>query len=394
MAFGDRGRRRTGDALAVVTLLLLVFGGIALSRGPAEDVAPSIVSAAGFVVAFGAVGWVLVRRLPNNPIGWCFSIAGVIWALSGVAHGLAFAALEDTATPGPLIRAAAVFDINSWILAMPVSVSLPLLLLPTGHVLSHRWRRVVWFTLVSAALGTFGFAIEPGHLDEPPYTQLVNPLGVERLGWLANTAGALGGITVMVSLIAGAVAIVKRFRRAQGIERQQLRWVLFGGFLAIVGTGISAVAAPNTLAGSLGIVGGISAVPVCVGIAVLRYRLYDLGRVVSRTASFAVVSAVLLGVYLLLVAATLQVLPDGTDFAVAGSTLAAAALFRPVRRRVQSVVERRFNRAHYDADQTVAAFTRRLRDEVELDVVRTDLLSVVHETLEPSSAALWLRGTA
>jgi hypothetical protein len=391
-------KRRAGDALALATLAVLVAAGIAVARGPELDLASNVISAAGFIVAFGAVGWLLVHRLPDNPIGWCFSIAGILWALGGLAHGIAFAAIQTSANPGPVVRAAAAFDINGWIVAMPFSVSLPLLLLPSGRLLSRRWRPVVALTMLATALGTFGMVIEPGLLHEPPYTHLVNPTGVAQLSWLATAASWFGGATVMLSLVAGAVAVTMRFRRSQGIERQQLRWVVFGGCLAIVGTAISAVGPPDTTTGiagvvrGVGVVGGISAVPICVGIAVLRYRLYDLGRVVSRTASFVVVSSLLLAIYLVCVSATLRLLPrQSSDWAVAGSTLAAAALFRPVRRRVQSVVERRFNRAHYDADLTVAAFSRRLRDEVELSVVRSSLLEVVHATLEPSSATLWLR---
>ncbi|MEP7053999.1 MAG: hypothetical protein ABI912_01960 [Actinomycetota bacterium] len=392
------GKRRTGDALAVVTVALLAAALIAVFRAPEVDLANNLVSAAGFIVAFGAVGWLLVHRLPDNPIGWCFSIAGIIWALGGLAHGIASIAIQTSANPGPLVRAAAVLDVNGWILAMPFSVSLPLLLLPSGRLLSPRWRPAVTLTLVATALGTLGFAIEPGLLGDPPYTHLVNPMGVPQLRWLATSASVFGGVIVMLSLVAGAVAVIMRFRRSHGIERQQLSWVVFGGCLAIVGTAISAVGPPDTTTGiagvvrGIGVVGGISAVPICVGIAVLRYRLYDLGRVVSRTASFVAVSSLLLAVYLVCVTATLRLLPDtSSDWAVAGSTLAATALFRPVRRRVQSVVERRFNRAHYDADRIAAAFSRRLRNEVELGVVRSDLLDVVHTTLEPATATLWLR---
>ena len=133
---------------------------------------------------------------------------------------------------------------------------------------------------------------------------------------------------------------------------------------------------------------------MCLGVAVLRYRLYDLGRVVSRTVSYAVITALLVGVYLVLVTASARLLPDGSSLAVAASTLAAAALFQPLRRRVQTLVDRRFNRGRYDAERTLAAYTNRLRDQVDLDAVSSDLLHVVHETLQPASAGLWLRDVA
>jgi len=154
-----------------------------------------------------------------------------------------------------------------------------------------------------------------------------------------------------------------------------------------------ALSAPQPYA-PVGIVAGIvaaNALPVCIGVAVLRYHLYDLGRIVSRTLSYAVVTGLLLAVYLVLVTAASRVLPAESPFAVAASTLAAAALFQPLRRRVQSGVDSRFNRARYDADRTVDAFTRRLRDEVDLDAVRADLLQVVHGTMQPIAVGLWLR---
>jgi hypothetical protein len=175
------------------------------------------------------------------------------------------------------------------------------------------------------------------------------------------------------------------------VERQQLRWVAFGGCCVLLGPITALTPGVPDWIGNVGGNIGILAVPVCVAVAVLRYRLYDLGRVVSRTVSYAVITALLLGVYLLLVTTSTRLLTDGSSLAVAASTLAAAALFQPLRRRVQAIVDRRFNRARYDADRTVEAFTRSLRADVALDAVRSDLLGAVHETLQPTDAQLWLR---
>lgn len=386
-----RAKGWIGDVMAAASLALLLIIPV-LKRSEASSLLRDMLVEGGFIVSFSAVGWLLVRRLPGNLIGWSFSVAGLLWGCNAVANAIAGSAVVDSDPMSAAERAWAVMDVNLWILAMPFSVSLPLLLLPTGELLSQRWLPVAWTTVIGTVLGTIGFATEPGTLDEAPFLNVTNPLGLPQLGPLPGAAAIIGAMIVMGSVFAGALAVVLRFRRSRGLERQQMRWVVFGGCLAIIGMAASAGNwVPGSIAKDFATVAGIAAVPVCVGIAVLRYRLYDLGRLVSRTVSFAVVSAVLLGIYLLLVTASLQVLPDGTDFAVAGSTLAAAALFQPVRRRVQNVVERRFNRASYDADHTATEFSRRLRNEVELDVVRLDLLGVVHQTLQPSSATLWLR---
>lgn len=386
-----RLRRHGGDAIAAATLVLAFGSALAVYLAEPGAFVYDLVGGLGFIVGFGGVGWVLTRRVPDNPIGWSFSVAGLIWAVMGLAFGWAGLALAGHRQFGSFERLCALIDANGWMLAMPFSVALPLLLLPDGRLLSRRWRHVVRATIIGAVLGTIGFATEPGLLDsESRYPDIVNPIGVRQFGPLPGALALLGAMTVLLSVLAGATAVILRFRGSRGIERQQLRWVVFGGSLAIVGTAVSAVGSPG-VATDVGTVAGIAAVPVCVGIAVLRYRLYELGRIVSRTVSFAVVSATLLGVYLGLVTLSLELLPSGSPVAVAGSTLAAAALFQPLRKRVQSVVERRFNRAQFDAEQTSSAFGRRLRNEVDLEVVRSDLLTVVNQTLEPATATLWLR---
>jgi hypothetical protein len=195
------------------------------------------------------------------------------------------------------------------------------------------------------------------------------------------------GAVVVVGLAGTALPTVGRhvlgWRQATGERRQQLKWLAFGA-------AVSAAWLLGMLFFSLPVV-GIAAVPVSMGIAILRYRLYDIDRIISRTLSYAIVTGLLIGVYAGLVLLTTQVLRIHTPVAVAASTLAAAALFNPLRRRVQRLVDRRFNRARYDADQTVAAFATQLKDAVELDSVRDDLAAVVHKTLEPAHVSVWIR---
>jgi hypothetical protein len=216
---------------------------------------------------------------------------------------------------------------------------------------------------------------------------------IDSSGNLISSPGLLAGLpawvgaVVVVGLAGTALPTVGRhvlgWRQATGERRQQLKWLAFGA-------AVSAAWLLGMLFFSLPVV-GIAAVPVSMGIAILRYRLYDIDRIISRTLSYAIVTGLLIGVYAGLVLLTTQVLRIHTPVAVAASTLAAAALFNPLRRRVQRLVDRRFNRARYDADQTVAAFATQLKDAVELDSVRDDLAAVVHKTLEPAHVSVWIR---
>ena len=345
-----------------------------------------------FVLGFGGVGWLLARRLPRHPIGWCFLLGALTWvlgALSNVYVELALAGHVDLTT---LVRACMVLNVFSWIYAMPLSIQLPLLLLPNGQLLSRRWRPTVWLVGGGVIVGTIGFATVPGQIEgTDPDLRLVNPMGLESLGALPQVLALTGAGALLLAIVLGVLSVVLRFRRAQGVERQQLRWVALGGWAVLLSvvTALTSVV-PQGVSGPISTL-GIVAVPVCVGVAVLRYRLYDLGRVVSRTVSYAVLTALLLTVYFVVVTAAARLAPDGSSVAVAASTLAVAALFQPLRRRVQTIVDRRFNRARYDSDRTVDSFSRRLRDEVDLDDIRADLIDVVRNTLQPTTAGLWLR---
>jgi hypothetical protein len=345
-----------------------------------------------FAVGFGAVGWLLTVRLPENPIGWCFAFGGLAWVTNAVIDAWVELAMGGHFDLTVLVRALAAHNVAGWLLSMPLSVQLPLLLLPDGRLLSRRWRPAVWVVLAGVAIGGIGFSTIPGVIeDTDPARHLTNPLGVRVLGPLPEVMALTGAGLLLVGMAAGIVAVVLRFRRSTGVERQQMRWVAFGACLVLLGpltgfgTGIPGWV--GNVGGAIGILG----VPACVGVAVLRYRLYDLGRLVSRTVSYVVITALLLGVYFLLVTALAQLLPDGQPLAVAASTLAAAALFQPLRRRVQSVVDRRFNRSRYDADRTVEIFTRTLRQEVDLDAVRSGLITAVDDALQPTTTRLWLR---
>jgi len=396
-----RQMRWLTDGIALVSLALLV-GAVWMAHslpgnrmGLGELAATLSEGSVLFVLGFGGVGWLLARRLPGNAVGWSFALGGLMWAAGAAGDAWGDLAAAGFGEVSALARMVTNLSAFSWLWAMPLSVQLPLLLLPNGRLLSARWRRAVAVLGAGVVLGTLGLATIPGVIEATdPARHLVNPLGVRWLGPLPIVVGLTGAGLLIVGMLAGAIAVVLRFRRSRGVERQQMRWVAAGGccvltapitaLIPILPDGVDSIVA------SLAIL----AVPVCVGVAVLRYHLYDLGRIISRTLSYAVVTAVLVGLYVAGVTGAARLAPGNSSLAVAASTLAVAALFQPLRQRVQSAVDHRFNRARYDADRTVDAFTRRLRDEVDLDAVRTDLLQVVHGTMQPTTAGLWLRDGA
>jgi hypothetical protein len=226
---------------------------------------------------------------------------------------------------------------------------------------------------------------------------LQNPWGMEKLLQATEIGINLGGFLLILPMAAAVVSIFLRLRSVAGVARQQLRWIASGAATAIVGVLVFPIAEifgwPDALA-TLVWTTGFACLPLSFTVAILRYRLYDLDRIISRTVTYAAVTGLLVAAYAGLVTAVSRLTPSGSTLAVAASTLAVAALFQPLRRRVQAGVDRRFNRTRYDAARTVEQFRLRLRDEVDLDAVRTDLLAVVHQTVQPAGAGLWLRGSA
>jgi hypothetical protein len=344
-----------------------------------------------FVLGSATVGLVLALRRPGNPIGWLYGAAGLAWAYTVPVQPWIDQLVRER-RPLPLVPqiVAATGDL-SWAPAIALGVTLPALLLPNGHLRSRRWRLVVVTSVTGAALATLAGPLSPGPLEE---------MGVENPFGLAGPAGAVAATLTIVgvllhwfSLPPAAVCVVLRFRSSRGIERQQLRWVAAGAAAAVGGLVAS-------VPGGLGFAPGwtsqiifpaLLCPPLAVGVAVLRYRLYDLDRVVSRTLAYGLLT-VLLGLgYAAVVLGLGRLLPEGSSLAVAAATLAVAALFQPARRRVQAAVDRRFNRRRYDAARTVDGFAARLRDQVDLDALRGELLAVVDQTMQPTRASLWLR---
>jgi hypothetical protein len=347
-----------------------------------------------FAVTFATVGCLVAVRQPRNPVGWLFLVAGLIFAAMGLAGEYAdYAVLTRPGLPlGPQVAWAA-----NWIWPSSLGlVACVFLVFPDGELLSARWRAVLWVIGVSVALAFAGFGIAPGPMDEFPAAD--NPFGLEAAGRAGPLVAAAGMLGLGAAMLAAGVALVLRFRRPRGRERQQLKWIAYAAGLA----GSSQLAgivfyawtgeAPALVAALVII--GLTAIPVAAGVAILRHRLYDIDRLINRTLVYGLLTLLLAATY----AAGVFVLggllnPAGGDsaLAVAASTLAVAALFQPLRRRVQSGVDRRFNRRRYDAARTVEAFSARLRDEIGLETLADDLVAAVEQVMEPTRVSLWIR---
>jgi hypothetical protein len=344
-----------------------------------------------FVLGFATVGLVLALRRPGNPIGWLYGAAGLAWAYTIPLAPWVDQLLREH-RPLPLLAQLHVaLSEFGWAPAIGLGVTLPALLLPNGHLRSRRWRLVVVTSVTGFVLATVGGALSPGPIEE---AGIDNPLG------LAGPAGDVASVLTIVgvllhwwSLPPAAVCVILRFRSSRGVERQQMRWVAAGAAGAVAGLLLALPSglgiAPNFV--SHIIFPALLCPPVAIGVAVLRYRLYDLDRVISRTLTYGLLT-VLLGLgYAGVVLGLGRLLPDSSSLVVAAATLAVAGLFQPIRRRVQALVDRRFNRHRYDAARTVDGFAARLRDQVDLDALHGELLAVVDQTMQPTRASLWLR---
>jgi hypothetical protein len=350
--------------------------------------------ALAFPLGFATVGLLVSLRLPANPIGWLYAAAGLAWAWA-IPFGPWIDRLVRDHRPLPLAaRLVVVVGDYGWAPAIALGVTLPALLLPDGRLRSRRWRVVVVTSMAGAILALVAGSLAPGRLESTP---IDNPFGLVGLaGTIAGLLSLIGVLLHWGSLPAAAVCVVLRFRASRGVERQQMRWVAAGAAGAVAGLLLTlpgwAGILPNAV--TYVIYPALLCPPVAIAVAVLRYRLWDLDRLVSRTVTYTLVTALLVVPYLLIVPAATRLAGDAGGLAVAAATLAAVAVFSPLRRRVQDLVDRRFNRRRYDAARTVDAFAARLREQVDLDALAAELLAVVDQTVQPTRASLWLRPPA
>jgi len=356
--------------------------------------------ALAFPLGFATIGLVMTLRLPANPIGWLYAAAGLAWSW-GIPFGPWIDRLIHDHRPLPLAaQLVAVVGDFGWAPAIALGVTLPALLLPDGRLRSRRWRMVVATSVAGVALTLVAGSLTPGPLENQPVgNQIDNPFGLPGpAGRVAAVVAVIGVLLHWASLPAAAACVLLRFRASRGVERQQMRWVAAGAAGAVAGLLLAVPGGLELLPNAVSnkavsniVYLALLCPPVAIAAAVLRYRLWDLDRLVSRTVTYALVTGLLVLPYLLILPAVTRLAGDAGSLAVAGATLAAAAAFQPLRRRVQDRVDRRFNRRRYDAARTVAAFAARLREQVDLDALSAQLLAVVDQTVQPTQASLWLR---
>jgi hypothetical protein len=382
-------------ALLVVTVALAPAG-IALTalaeaggleRPPGEPAGwPLSFLAAGAALLYAPVGFAIARREPANPIGWLFLGTAPIFALFSITSGYVELALYG----GHGLPLGVWVGWTGWTFVIPVFLTPTLVvqLFPDGRPVSPRWRIGLWLAVVAATAEALRAAFEPGPMEP---SSIENPAGVE--GFPSGLAGLpLGPVAVGVVLASVAV----RFRRSHGVERQQLKWLAYAGAVMLGSLFLANAVEPHRLSGALYALGflALAFLPVAVAVAILRYRLYEIDRVISRTLVYGSVTVVLGAAYVGLVLAgqaLFSSVAGGGDLAIAVSTLVVAALFLPLRSRVQRLVDRRFYRRRYDAARTLDSFGSRLREQVELDGLRNDLDAAVRETMQPAHVSLWLR---
>jgi hypothetical protein len=387
--------RRLALGLALLAVLLFLTGfGLSIASGGLEaNASPGL--AAAIVAGFAVVGMLIASRHPRNPIGWLFCGIAVTGSLMSLSRGTAEFWLDGRGMPETLGETAAWYGDVAWIPVILPAATFLLLLFPNGRLPSPRWRAVAWCAGVGMALFFAADSVSPGPLADFP--QVSNPYAVDSA--VLEPVEGVAGLLLLVAIVGSPLSLVIRFRRAGREQRQQIKWLaLAGGVAALIFVvAIAGYEVWTATVADSAIMLSIVALPVAAGVAILRHRLYDIDLVINRTLVYGALTAALAGAYLagvLLLQLALSPLTEDSDLAIAGSTLAVAALFRPLRGRIQELVDRRFYRRKYDAARTLEGFGARLRDEVELDALSGELRGVVSETMQPAHVSLWLRGAA
>jgi hypothetical protein len=386
---------RLGWALFALSVVLFVPA-VVLNLGRPQDVDLAFTTGELLLrLAFLLFGWfgaLIVSRRPGQPIGWVLCALGLMSGFG--AFAVEYAVYGLITRPGAVPAAATVAWCATWEFAVDFALLAALLLLfPSGRPPSPRWRWVLWLAatgVVLAAVGALGLWPLRGRALLQLYTP--DPVGV--LGVLYR----LGAWTTEVAILAAVASLVVRFRRARGAERQQLKWLFYWVAVLVVGfpiTGVVLDKVSSELAADLIFALLIVPIPLAVGMAIVRHRLYDIDRLINRTLVYGLLTALLATVYAGMVLVLGQLFgglgAEPPSWAVATATLAVAALFQPARRRIQQAVDRRFNRHKYDAAKTIERFSGRLRDELDLHTLSGELLAVIDQTMQPTSASLWLR---
>jgi hypothetical protein len=386
----------TAWGLWALTVLAVVLTLSLASLNEPSSSLPTTALLSLVILAFSTVGALIGSRRPENPIGWLFCSGAFIWILGELA--LEYGVYALITAPGTLPAGDWVAWFGAWARGMGwfLLVMFLLLLFPNGRLLSPRWRPLLWGTVGFVVLFTLVSWLSSESVDLR-LTSVHNPLGIE-LG-VVDLLGEAMYLVLPLLVVPSGVAVIVRFRRSRGDERQQLKWfayavalmvVLFGSWISLA---IAGLVPSNALIWTVPLIG----LPVAVGVAILRYRLYDIDLVINRTLVYGSLTALLVATYfggVVLLQGTFRALTgQGSQLAIVASTLLIAALFVPLRRRVQAFIDHSFYRRKYDAAKTLEAFSTRLREKTDLDSLDTELLAVVRETVQPEHVSLWLRPT-
>jgi hypothetical protein len=361
--------------------------------------------ASGLFLVFPLVGALIASRRPENPIGWLCLADGFLWMTTNM---LDYYSVYGMAKPGSLPFPLGAAAINNWLWVPSVGLlaTYVFLLFPNGRLTSRRWRPLAWLSGVVIVSVSIGVMLSPETLDMP--RGIRNPFGLEAAPWVTTVAYAILPL-LPLCMFASAVSLVLRYRRSKGDERQQIKWIAFAASLVALTYLIAMVASfvhPSEAWTTVGSVWWLNlltiaallsfvTIPIAVGFAVLKYRLYDIDLIINRTLVYGSLTVTLVALYFggIVVLQRVFVLLTGqqSTLAVVASTLLIAALFTPLRQRIQSFIDRRFYRSKYDAAKTLEAFSVQLRDETDLDALSDDLVGVVRETMQPAYVSLWLR---
>jgi uncharacterized membrane protein YidH (DUF202 family) len=399
-AMGRAQRSRRGLAWACLAACLLSSAaGYAYGLAGGKTFDPFLL----IMLQFPVIGALVANRRPGNAVGWILLGVGLGWSLPALLliygdYGLA----HPGTLPGPEIALA--LNEPSWVPPVVLMGTFLILLFPDGHLPSPRWRKVAWLSAVTLVVVYILILIAPGRLTESGYPEIENPLGMEFIRPLSGVL-ILSLALIPVCFVACATALVERFRRSQGHERLQLKWLatagalVAGGFVVMMALILPFIVLDREPPGWIQVVQQFLSplyvlIPIAIGVAILRHRLYDIDLIINRTLVYALLTAALTIAYLLMVTLLQNALRPFTgqsELAVAGSTLAVAAMFRPLRVRIQAFIDRRFYRTKYDAAHTLESFSARLRNEIDIDALSSELVALVAKVMEPKHVSLWLR---
>jgi hypothetical protein len=398
-------RTSAGDWLLSPTTAWLVVGVTAIVLAVDVPIELAIGTLSGawviglvFAAPYTIVGLVVARREPRNPIGWLMLLIGLLTSLGTTASDYALFVYRFGHRGSPLGPVAVLLDNGAAGLFL---LPLVIMLFPDGE-LGPRWRwavrgAVALLVLYAAGACTIAIAALGRQFPVDSGGAVVGTSDPSGIAAWTGPVEPLLGVAAVVFCVAAVVRQVLSYRAATVVRRQQLKWFGAGGAASIASLLVLASGGVTNSTSNViwfPIILGLAALPASIGVAILRYRLYEIDRLISRTLAYAILTALLIGTFVGLVLLSTRVLPFSSTVGVAASTLAAAALFNPLRARVQRLVNRRFNRSRYDAEATVAAFAARLRDAVEIDAIRTELLGAVNEAVQPSQASVWIRRRA